>query len=172
MRTTAVGLLLAGLVALCGCGSSEYKSVSGVVLLDGEPVPEAAVAFVPEDPHGEGATAYTDEDGRFRMKSAVHDGVKPGKYKVRIEALAERPAPVKGMAQIMAEKHAGGNADAKSMAKDAAAVQKQQAQESKAAAKRKRVNTPKVYNDIDKSPLRAEIPAQTDYKFELTKDAK
>lgn len=173
MRTTAVGLLLAGLVALCGCGNSNYKSVSGVVLLDGEPVPDAAVAFVPEDPSSENATGYTDEDGRFSMKSISQDGVKPGKYKVRIEALAERPAPVKGMAQVMAEKYAGGKGgDTKSAAKDASAAYKQQAQESKAAAKRKRVTTPKVYNDIDKTPLRADVPAQTEYKFELTKDAK
>jgi hypothetical protein len=173
MRTTAAGLLLAGLAALCGCGNSEYKSVSGVVLLDGEPVPEAAVAFVPEDPHGENATGYTDEDGRFSMKSTTQDGVKPGKYKVRIEALAERPPPTKGMSQIMAEKYAGGpGGDAKSMAKDASATYKRQAQESKAAAKRKRVTTPKVYNDIDNTPLRADVPAQTEYKFDLKKDAK
>ena len=173
MRTTAAGLFLAGLAALCGCGNSDYKSVSGVVLLDGEPVPEAAVAFVPENPHGEGATGYTDEDGRFSMKSTTQNGVKPGKYKVRIEALAEKPAPTKGMSQIMAEKYAGGGkSDAKAMAKDASMALKQQAAEGKAAAKRKRVTTPKVYNDIDRTPLRADVPAQTDYKFELTKDAK
>jgi hypothetical protein len=171
MRTTAAGLLLAGLVAICGCGDSGYTSVSGVVLLDGEPVPEAAVAFVPEDPHGENATGYTDEDGRFSMTSTTKNGVKPGKYKVRIEALAEKEPPTKGMSQIMAEKYGkGGQSDARAMAKDATAALKQQAQEGK--AKRKKTSTPKIYNDIDKTPLRADVPAQTDYKFELTKDAK
>src|SRR5215208_1003538 len=106
MRTFAAGLLTAGLVALCGCGSKAgYVPVRGEVLLDGQPVPEAAVAFVPEDPHGEAATGYSDGDGRFAMKSSFADGVKPGKYKVRIEALAERPQPQKAMGQIMAEKY-------------------------------------------------------------------
>lgn len=171
MRIFTAGLFAAGLVALFGCGKAGYVTVRGVVLLDGEPVPEASVAFVPEDPHGEGATGYTDEDGRFVMTSTSVEGVKPGKYKVRIEALAEKPAPTLGMAQIMAQKHAKG-ADSKSDAKEASAAYKQQQKDSAAAAKRKRLASPLIYNDIDKTPLRADVPGQTDYKFELSKDAK
>jgi hypothetical protein len=168
MRTFAAGLLMAGLVFLCGCGGrAGYETVRGVVLLDGEPVPEASVAFVPEDPHGEGATGYTDEDGRFVMKSHFADGVKPGKYKVRIEALAEKPKPTKGISQIMAEKRAGGGGDAKSAGKDAKAAYKEGS-----SGSRKRLATPPIYNDIDKTPLRADVPAQTQYKFELTKGGK
>jgi hypothetical protein len=171
MRTFAAGLLTAGLVALCGCGGKAgYESVHGVVLLDGEPVPEAAVAFVPEDPNGEGATGYTDEDGRFVMSSTSVTGVKPGKYKVRIEALAEKPPPSKGMAEVMAEKYAGGGKSAKAAAKDASAAYKQMTKGS--TSKRKRLATPPIYNSIDKTPLRADVPAQTDYKFDLKKDAK
>ncbi|MBX9580712.1 MAG: carboxypeptidase-like regulatory domain-containing protein [Gemmataceae bacterium] len=173
MRALTAGLIAAGLVGLVGCGGSDYRSVSGTVLLDGEPVPDAAVAFVPEDPSGENATGYTDESGRFTMTSTRTDGVRPGKYKVRISAFAEKAEPVKGMAQIMAEKMSGGGGgDAKAAAKDANVALKAAAKDSKEANKRKRVSTPPVYNDIDKTPLRAEVPAQTTFKFELTRDAK
>ena len=172
MRTFAAGLLAAGLVAVCGCGNSGYTAVTGVVLLDGEPVPEASVAFVPEDPRGEGATGFTDESGRFTMKSTNTDGVKPGKYKVRIQAFAEKAPPTKGMSQVMAEKFQGGGGGAKDAAKASSETYKQQAKDSAAANKRKRYTTPPVYHDIDKTPLRADVPAQTEYKFELTKDAK
>ena len=171
MRTFAAGLFAAGLVALCGCGKAGYVSVRGVVLLDGEPVPEASVAFVPEDPHGENATGYTDEEGRFVMKSTTVEGVKPGKYKVRILALAEKAPPTKGMSEVMAAKFAGGGS-AKDSTKASGEEYKQQLKESAAAAKKKRLATPPIYNDIDKSPLRADIPTQTEYKFELTKDGK
>jgi hypothetical protein len=171
MRTFAAGLLMAGLMTLCGCGGNAgYETVRGEVRLDGEPVPEAAVAFVPEDPHGEGATGYTDENGRFVMKSHFADGVKPGKYKVRIEALAEKPPPTKGMSEIMAEKYAGGGKDSKGAAKDAKAAYNEMTKGS--TSKRKRLATPAIYNDIDKTPLRADVPAQKQYKFELKKDAK
>ena len=171
MRTFATGIFAAGLVALCGCGNSGYKSVTGVVLLDGVPVPEAAVAFVPEDPHGENATGYTDESGRFVMKSTNVDGVKPGKYKVRIQAIADKAPPTPGMSQIMAEKFAGGGS-AKESSKASSEALKQAAKESAAANKAKKLATPPIYNDIDKTPLRADVPGQTEYRFELTKDGK
>lgn len=174
MRALTAGLLAAGLVVVGGgCGGGGYTKVTGVVLLDGQPVPDAAVAFVPENPSGEGATGYTDEDGRFTMTSTRSSGVQPGVYKVRIEALAERPAPTQGMAQVMAQKYGGGGGgDAAAASKDAAKALKEQQKEGKESKKRKRVNTPAVYNDIDKTPLRADVPATTDYKFELTKDGK
>jgi len=174
MRTFATGLFAAGLVAFCGCGKAGYVTVHGVVLLDGEPVPEASVAFVPEDPHGENATGYTDEEGRFVMKSTSVEGVKPGKYKVRILALAEKAPPTPGISQVMAEKYGHGaqGKTAKDAAKDAAEELKRQAKESAAAAKRQKMATPPIYNDIDKTPLRADVPAQTEFKFELKRDAK
>lgn len=171
MRTFAAGLFAAGLVALCGCGNAGYVTVHGVVRLDGEPVPEASVAFVPEDPHGEGATGYTDDQGRFVMKSTSVEGVKPGKYKVRILALAEKAPPTPGMSQVMAEKFAGGG-NTKDATKASADAYKQQQKDSAAAAKKKRLATPPIYNDIDKTPLLAEVPAQTEYRFELKRDAK
>lgn len=174
MRALAAGLIAAGLIGVCGCSKDSYSNVTGVVLLDGTPLPEASVAFVPEDPSGEGATGYTDENGRFTMTSSRTTGVKPGLYKVRIEALADKPEPSKGMGQIMQEKYGGGGGgvSTKDLTKGGTDAYKAQTKEGKEAAKKVRRATPAIYNDHEKTPLRADVPAKTEYKFELTKDAK
>ena len=173
MRVLTSGLLLAGLIAVYGCGSSGYTPVTGTVLLDGTPLPDASVAFVPDDPSGEGATGYTDSNGRFTMASTRTDGVRPGKYKVRIEALAEQPSPdSKSISEIMSAKYGGGGqVDQKTAGKDSAQAYKDSVKAAGAQGKKGRA-TPALYNDITKTPLRAEVPATTDFKFELTKDGK
>jgi hypothetical protein len=62
-----VGLLLA--VAVSGCGGSDVElgEVTGTVYLDGEPLPRAAVVFVPTKP-GRSAIGGTDENGMYEMK--------------------------------------------------------------------------------------------------------
>ena len=169
MRAISVGLMLAGLAALCGCGNSGYHTVTGVVLLDGAPVPETSVAFTPENPSGEGATGFTDSSGRFRMKGAVGSGVKPGKYKVTIIPKGEVPEGAKSMSQIMAEKYSGGRAAPKKG--EGAAAYREQVKQGAAAAKKPKP-IPAVYTDITNTPLKADVPSQTDYTFELKKDAK
>ena len=74
----------------------------------------------------------------------------------------------------MAEKYARRRAED---AKDAGQGRQRGATSSKPRTARPRprgsgYTTPPIYNDIDKTPLRADVPAQTEYKFELTKDAK
>jgi hypothetical protein len=88
MIVPAVGLLLAG---LAGCGDGpKYVPVSGVVTLNGKPYPHAAVTLQPmgtkENPNpGRGSSAYTDENGRFVLKTDDgHAGAVPGKHRVRI----------------------------------------------------------------------------------------
>ena len=85
-------LAVAGLfAALAGCsGGPDYAPVSGVVTLDGKPYGKAVVSFQPigtsENPNpGRGSSAYTDENGRFVLKSdATRDGAVVGKHRVRI----------------------------------------------------------------------------------------
>ena len=167
MRTLRGIVLLTGLLALVGCGG-DYVSVSGVVLLDGEPVHDAAVSFVPEDGSGEGAGGYTDEQGRFTLTSKQKSGIRPGKYKVTIESLVDRPAPSPGIGQVMAAKHAaGGDKGANKQAKDLYEQQVKDAKKSKA-----HLLTPAIYASQTNTPLKADVPAQTEYKFELKKDAK
>jgi hypothetical protein len=87
--------VLAGALALSlsGCGKGGYASVSGVVTLDGKPARHVMVMFQPmaskDKPEpGRGSTTFTDEQGRFTLKT---DDGKPGaavgKHKVRISSV-------------------------------------------------------------------------------------
>ena len=84
-----IGLLAAGLVAGCGSGAN-IAPVSGVVKLDGKPYGKAVVSFQPigtsANPNpGRGSSAYTDENGRFVLKSDnTINGAVVGKHRVRI----------------------------------------------------------------------------------------
>ena len=80
-------------------------------------------------------------------------------------------APRPARPELTAEKFAGGGST-KDSTKAAGEAYKQQQKDSAAAAKKKRLATPAIYNDIDKTPLRAEVPAQTEYRFELKRDPK
>lgn len=87
LRFLAASALLA---AITGCsGGSKFAPVSGVVTLDGKPYPKAVVSFQPiadkGNPNpGRGSSAYTDENGRFVLKSDVNNGAVVGKHLVRI----------------------------------------------------------------------------------------
>lgn len=76
------------LVSLCiltmGCGgSSRAKTVgvTGVLLLDGAPVPDARIRFVPSNPDGRTAIGDTDAAGKFKLSTfEPGDGIIPGEY--------------------------------------------------------------------------------------------
>ena len=54
---------------LVGCGGNpNLAEVRGVVMLDGEPLPEAFIMFVPEDGQGASSFGKTADDGTYRMK--------------------------------------------------------------------------------------------------------
>ena len=77
-----LGLLLAAVLA--GCYGSRTSPVEGVVLLDGKPLPDASIQFVPQGT-GRDATGQTDKSGAFSMSTYnPKDGVVPGEYKVVI----------------------------------------------------------------------------------------
>lgn len=84
-------LPLSGLVfsvCLLGCGSSgpEIASVEGTVTLDGQPLANASVVFVPEG--GRPAGASTDAQGKYVLNfSGGRKGALPGKNVVRISTL-------------------------------------------------------------------------------------
>lgn len=83
-----VPLVLIALVgtAIIGCGSSgpEMAPVTGVVTLDGAPVADAAVMFMPEG-GGRPATGVTDAEGKFALETAEPgDGALIGKHKVTV----------------------------------------------------------------------------------------
>src|SRR5438876_709313 len=89
------GLVAAIVLAVSGCakGPPPVTEVSGVVLLDGKPLPQARVEFVP-DLSSFGAemnsSAITDDDGRFTLELTYKSqpGAVVGKHHV---VVAERP---------------------------------------------------------------------------------
>jgi hypothetical protein len=85
--------VLVGLILfLLGCNSSGISPVAGQVLLDGAPLPNASIQFVPQGT-GRDATGATDAEGNFTMSTnEPRDGVMAGTYKVVITARATAPA--------------------------------------------------------------------------------
>ncbi len=81
-------LLLA--VACVGCGGDdiEIASVEGTVTMDGQPLANASVVFVPES--GRPAGASTDENGKYVLSfGGERQGAMLGKNRVRISTLAD-----------------------------------------------------------------------------------
>jgi len=89
-RLIAASCLLAALICFGCSGDTKYAPVSGIVTIDGKPYGKAVVSFQPigskENPNpGRGSSAYTDENGRFVLKSDNgNDGAVVGKHLVRI----------------------------------------------------------------------------------------
>jgi hypothetical protein len=76
-------LAAAALFAGCGPSGPEIAYVTGRVTIDGKPLPNATVLFVPEN--GRPAGAATDADGNYVLYFAQGRlGAIPGKSSVRI----------------------------------------------------------------------------------------
>lgn len=86
--TFAKILTVLGMGLLIGCGPSNpptYK-VSGVVTLDGKPVPGATIAFVPDAGTGaQPAAGTSDNEGKYSLTTFVSgDGAMKGMYSVTV----------------------------------------------------------------------------------------
>jgi hypothetical protein len=71
---------LAVVLAVAGCGDSKfsYAPVAGQVLLDGKPVPNARVVFMPRTTREDGeagpySNGTTDDEGRFTLATVESD---------------------------------------------------------------------------------------------------
>lgn len=70
---------------LSGCGNSEVGEVYGTVTLDGEPLPNAVIEFIPTDGEGRNSFGWTDEEGKYDMQFARdRNGAWIGENKVLI----------------------------------------------------------------------------------------
>ena len=88
---------MASLMLVVGCGSgAKAVPVSGVVTLDGKPLPNAHVAFQPEATKGSmnssaGSYGFTDASGTYtlRMNDNDHSGAVIGTHRVEINLKQE-----------------------------------------------------------------------------------
>jgi hypothetical protein len=71
---------------IVGCGGKNGTvPVSGTVTLDGNPLPNAALAFHSADGKGRAATARSGANGEFKISSyGDADGIVPGEYKILV----------------------------------------------------------------------------------------
>jgi len=95
----ALALLLGAFV---GCDNLGLEDGGGIVTLDGEPLPNAKVEFIPSGTEGVGSEGTTDEDGKFMMAfSMSQTGVLPGEYTVRIST----GEPLTGTPELVPKKY-------------------------------------------------------------------
>jgi hypothetical protein len=136
----AVNLALLGV----GCsGGAKTVPVEGVVTLDGKPLPNATVLFIPQEPGGRDAHGTTDADGAFSLSTdRSADGAFPGAYKVTVHY--SEPVAV-------------------SSASTPVDVQKVMGQKS-----RKSLSLlPPIYSQADKTVLKHRVPEDGAVKLEL-----
>jgi len=86
LRNARYAMLAVCAAAVIGCGSGEAPRypVTGTILLDGKPYPNATVQFVPDPENaalGE-AEDVTGSDGGFRLTNLGRPGLPVGKYRV------------------------------------------------------------------------------------------
>ncbi|AMV20785.1 hypothetical protein [Planctomyces sp. SH-PL14] len=85
MRWPCVGaaVVVAGMAAGCGSAGPEIVPVSGIIKLDGQPLDQATILFVPEK--GRTAVGLTDASGTYRLQFTEDRwGALPGAHKVMI----------------------------------------------------------------------------------------
>lgn len=79
-----------------GCGDGvTLVPVSGVATLDGKPLAEANLSFIPMpgNPISTSGTERTGPDGNFKMTYHGRAGLAPGKYKVSVSKTEEVAPP-------------------------------------------------------------------------------
>jgi len=99
-RTLYLFLGLVISVAISGCDLSTPSTprisgplvpVKGTVMLDGEPLPNADVSFIPDgksDKSVIAATAKTDSSGKYQLRTDGKLGAPAGRYRVVVERWA------------------------------------------------------------------------------------
>lgn len=98
LRNLAFTLLSVVVLLQLGCGSKEGSvPVSGVVLLDGQPLADANIVLHPVTATGPGPfVATTDSAGKFSLgptAGPAGSGALPGEYRLTITTLKTEPGP-------------------------------------------------------------------------------
>jgi len=129
------GFALAALAVsfLSGCGRSvKLGDVEGTVRLDGQPIGQVLVVFIPEDSQGPQSTGITDGEGRFKLRcNNARSGAVVGPHRVTLLDAAVAPG--------------GRSRD----------------DEPEEGAARPTSRVPDVYSRVDKTPLHQSVSAGT-----------
>lgn len=98
-----VSVCVAACLVVSGCGGEDVYPVTGTVTLDGAPLPDASVTFLPESEAEDALPAFgwTDDQGNYSLLQGMRteSAVAPGTYRVRIttyragKPLADPPIP-------------------------------------------------------------------------------
>jgi hypothetical protein len=150
MRRLSWGALFAALaLAGTGCGKNDLTKVQGIATLDGKPIENALITFVPgQAGSGKIATGRTGPDGSFQLTTMTpNDGAFPGEYLVTVQYEEGYEVPP------------GGN-----MKEAKAAAVKVRQQKTKKAPK---YVVPAQYSDAGKTPLKQKVPPDGTVKLEL-----
>jgi len=86
-------------VGLVGCGGSNLGQVSGKVTMDGEPLPNVMVTFVPQA-GGRSSTGTTNAAGEYELVYVGETGAEIGTHKVSVKSLA---APAEAVAETSSD---------------------------------------------------------------------
>jgi len=87
--------VLCGLIA--GCGQAGFVPATGTVTLNGAPLADVNVSFIPES-EGEPAYGTTNAEGIFALTTRLAQGARAGSYHVLVTP-ATRPGSARGSAK-------------------------------------------------------------------------
>jgi hypothetical protein len=98
-RLYSIPLLVLGCALLAGCGPGgpTLGKVTGKVTLDGKPLPNVAVTFMPTE--GGSASGITDASGNYELSHPNGKGTPLGKNKVSVTTV-QKPTSTVDLSQI------------------------------------------------------------------------
>jgi hypothetical protein len=96
---TALLAIITLVVAGCGTSGPPMGQVTGTVTLDGKPMPNRMVVFVPKA-GGQTSTATTNSEGRYELIGASTKGALIGLHTVSITSVREAAAAAVDMSQM------------------------------------------------------------------------
>jgi len=91
MRTILIVIVFISITFILGCSRQNLAPVSGIVIYEGQPLPDADICFLPEEAKNHTVSVRTGINGRFTLTTfKKNDGVTPGRYKVIVSKLEEQ----------------------------------------------------------------------------------
>src|SRR4029450_12884003 len=96
---TAIALLSCAFAVGCGPAGPRLGKVTGLVTLDGKPLPNAAVTFMPVG-EGGNASGNTDANGNYELTHASGKGATVGKNKVAVTTVQKQQEAAVDLSKI------------------------------------------------------------------------